>query len=217
MKFTGQKAQVFIDNFSSTGLITTGTTTANTKYFVIAKAATSTIPVAAGTIFISPKSGTQISLVSGDELFRIDPERFCKTSASFEVSMGSVDVSDDCDPGATITDGIVSFTGSLAGLFRYDEITQDFDNVTDFTLNHFFDIVNDNGTGTYTTTARNDTQIYLLTLLNSGAATGNTENWLFSPITISSFSMSLGNADAQNKELSFSKGEGKTIIYKWKV
>jgi hypothetical protein len=54
----------------------------------------------------------------------------------------------------------------------------------------------------------------MLTLLNSGGKTGTFENWLFVPINITSMSMSLGNTDAQNKELSFSKGEGQAIIYK---
>jgi hypothetical protein len=128
--------------------------------------------------------------------------------------MGSVDVGDDCDPGATISDGILTITGSLAGLFRYDDVTQDFDNVTDIIVNRFLDIINDNGEGVYTVNPRSDAQIYLLTLLNSGSGAGTTENWLFVPINITSMSVSLGNTDPQNKELSFSKGEGAPFIYK---
>jgi hypothetical protein len=128
--------------------------------------------------------------------------------------MGSVDVGDDCDPGATISDGILTITGSLAGLFRYDDITQDFDNVTDIIVNRFLDIIDDDSEGVYTVHPRNDAQIYLLTLLNSGGGSGTMENWLFVPINITSMSMSLGNTDPQSKELSFSKGEGAPIIYK---
>jgi hypothetical protein len=128
--------------------------------------------------------------------------------------MGSVDVSDDCDPGATISDGVLSVSGSLAGLFRYDDETQDFDDVTDTIVNRFLDIVEDNGNGTYELHPRTDNQIYMLTLLNSGGKAGQTENWLFCPINITSMSMSLGNTDPQNKELSFSKGEGQPVIYK---
>ena len=220
MKITGQKAQVFIDNFNSSNVIIgTGTnaTTAGAKYFVIEKADTSNIPVNSGSFFVAPKSGTQITLLVGDKVLKIDEERFCKTTASFEFSMGSVDVGDDCDPGATISDGIVSISGSLAGLFRYDDVTQDFDNVTDIIVNRFLDIVEDNGTGTYTLHTRSDVQIYLLTLLNSGGGTGTTENWLFVPINITSMSLSLGNADPQSKELSFTRGEGKPTIYKRQI
>jgi hypothetical protein len=216
MKITGQRAQIFIDNYNSTNVIVgtgSNTTTAKEKYFVISKGASSDIKVAEGMFFIAP-TGTQITLVTGDKLLKIDPERFCKTSASFEFAMGSVDVGDDCDPGATISDGITTITGSLAGLFKYDDVTGEFDNVTDVIVNRFLDIIEDTGTGTLNLHPRSDAQIYLLTLLNSGGGTGTTENWLFVPINITSMSMSLGNADPQSKELSFSRGEGTPLLYK---
>jgi hypothetical protein len=217
MKITGSKAQVFIDSFNNTSIVNgdgTLTTVSKQKYFVIAKGENSNIPVITGTFFIAPSTGTQITLVDGDRLFAINEERFCKTNASFEFSMGSVDVSDDCDPGATISDGILALSGSLAGLFRYDDETQDFDNVTDIIVNRFLDIMEDQGDGTYELHPRTDNQIYLLTLLNSGGKVGQIENWLFAPINITSMSMSLGNTDVQNKDLSFTKGEGQPIIYK---
>ena len=218
MKITGQKAQVFIDSFDDSSIITGDgiiTTDSKSKYFVIEKGDGSNIPVATGTFFMAPEnSSQQIVLVNDDRLFKINEERFCKTNASFEFSMGSIDVSDDCDPGATISDGILSLSGSLAGLFRYDDVTGDFDNVTDIIVNRFLDIVDDKGDGTYELHPRTDNQIYLLTLLNSGGKTGTTENWLFAPINITSMSMSLGNADPQNKDLSFTKGEGAPVLYK---
>jgi len=217
MKITGQKAQVFIDSFNDSSIINgngNNTTKENKKYFVIDKADNSNIPVVKGTFFIAPQTGQQIELQEGDRLFEINEERFCKTNASFEFSFGSVDVGDDCDAGATISDGILKLSGSLAGLFRYDDETQDFDNVTDIIVNRFLDIVEDNGDGSYELFPRTDNQVYMLTLLNSGGKSGQTENWLFVPINITSMSMSLGNADAQNKDLSFSKGEGQAIVYK---
>jgi len=54
----------------------------------------------------------------------------------------------------------------------------------------------------------------LLFCLNSNAKEGQIENWVFVPIVISSMSMSLGNTDAQNKNLSWTKGEGEAVIYK---
>jgi hypothetical protein len=209
---------VLIDNYNSSNVVEGDgavTTVGKQKYFVISKATGSTIPVVAGGFFIAPNVGeTQITLLVGDRLLKIDPERFCKTTASFEFAMGSVDVGDDCDPGATISDGILTITGSLAGLFRYDDVTQDFDNVTDVVVNRFLDVIEDDGEGNYSLHPRSDAQIYLLTLLNSGGGAGTTENWLFVPINITSMSMSLGNADPQSKELSFSKGEGQPLIYK---
>jgi hypothetical protein len=217
MKITGSRANVFLDSYDNSNIVAgTGSnaTIAKQKYFVISKGTASLIPVSEGTFFIAPAGTSQITLKTGDRLLKIDPDRFCKTTASFEFSMGSVDVGDDCDPAATISDGILSISGSLAGLFRYDDDTQDFDNVTDIVINRFLDIVEDSGAGVYTIHQRNDSQIFLLTLLNSGGPVGTTENWLFVPINITSMSMSLGNTDAQNKDLSFTKGEGKPIIYK---
>jgi hypothetical protein len=220
MKITGNKAWVFIDNQtnSASDILSTGTTTAGAKYFVLNKAASgSSIPVPAGGFFIAPKTGTQLTLAAGERLFKITEERFCKTSVSFEFSLGSVDVGDDCDPSASIPDGIVSVSGSLAGLFTYNDATQEFDNVTNVIANRFLDIVSDSGNGTYTVSPRSDSQMFLLTLLNSGVGAGGTENWLFVPINITSMSLGLGNADPQGRELSFVKGEGQTAIYKRKV
>jgi len=220
MKITGAKASVFFDSFDNTAVISgdgTKTTESKQKYFVIDKAEDSNIPVAKGTFFIAPNgagASQQIILKEGDKLFVINEERFCKTNASFEFSYGSVDVGDDCDPGATISDGILTISGSLAGLFRYDDETQDFDSVTDIIVNRFLDIVEDKGNGQYELFPKSDAQVYLLTLLNSTAKKGQTENWLFVPININSMSMSLGNSDAQNRDLSFTKGEGQAIIYK---
>jgi len=216
-KYSGAKAQVFMDSKSSSSMVTgtgTNTTAAKKKYFVISKASNSTIPVAAGTFFVAPAGGTQITLRTGDRLFALNEERFCKTSASFEFSQGSIDVSDDCDPGANILDGIITFSGSLDGLFRYDDVTGEFDIVTDSVINRFVNVVSDNGAGVYAVTPRDDSNMYILVLLNSGGATGTYENWLFCPVVITSFSLSLGNTDAQAKSLSFSKGEGQPILYK---
>jgi len=86
--------------------------------------------------------------------------------------------------------------------------------VTDTVVNRFFNIVRDDGNGLYELDQRNDDPIFILCCLNSNAKIGQTENWLFVPINISSMSMSLGNTDAQNKDLSWSKGEGEPVIYK---
>jgi len=219
MKILGSKAQVFIDSFDNTLIIdgdgVNTKTNPNQKYFVIEKGESSNIPVVRGSFFVSPVDvNSQIDLVLGDKVFIIDEDRFCKTNASFEFSQGSVDVSDDCDPGATISDGIIAITGSLDGLFKYDDSTQEFSDMTDFVVNRFLDIVEDNGDGVYTISPRDDSQVYMLTLLNSGNKAGQIDNWLFTPININSMSMGLGNGDAQSHSLSFSKGEGTPVLYK---
>jgi len=180
----------------------------------MSKGAGSSLPFGKGFPFKAPKGATQITLVSGDSIYPLDPSRFCKTSASLSAEQGTVDVGDDCDPGATIPDGITTYSGSLAGFFRFDDETGDFDVVTDEIISRFFDTAQDDGGGLYVHKPRVDEPVYMLCCLNSNAQAGQTENWIFMPIVISSMSVSLGNADAQNKDLSWSKGEGPAVVYK---
>jgi len=218
MKLTGAKAQVFFDSFDENRVITYNgvpvLTVPNTWYFIMERGAASAFPYE-GCVIKSPSDqNNQISLVAGDKIFPIDENRMCKTSASLSAEEGTIDVGDDCDPGATILDGTVNITGSLGGFFRYDDQTQEFDTVTDSIFDHFFDTVEDDGEGVYGTTARNNSAVYLLISLNSSARVGQIEHWIFIPAVISSFSPTLGNTEAQSRDISFSKGEGKAVHYK---
>lgn len=174
----------------------------------------SNIPVSAGMFFIAPNTGSQITLKQGDKVFAINEERFCKTTCSYSFSQGSIDISDDCSPGATMGDGVLTLSGSLSGLFIYDDQTQEFSDITDMIINRFLDIVEDDGNGTYTLYPREDSQMYLLTLLNSGAKAGQIENWLFAPININSMAMGLENNGVQKSDLQFTLGDGKPSLYK---
>jgi len=212
-KLTGQKAHIFIDDGHS-AVITSGATEANTKYFVMDRAEGSAVPVPEGMFFQSPRTGTQITLVEGDRIYLIDEERFCKTNASFEFSQGSVDVGDDCHPASSIPDGITAFSGSFTGLFRYDPVSEEFENVTKNILNKLMTVVHDSGTGAYDIYPHDNVQAYILTLLNSDGNGGQYENWLFAPIVITSMSVSLGHADPQSKDISFTLGHGSPMIYR---
>jgi len=218
MKITGSKAWVFFDSFDKDKIISFGGgithTEAGTWYRIIDKGEGSAIPFYQGFPFRAPASGEQLALVPGDRVYPLAPARFCKTTASVQVEQGVVDVGDDCDPGATILDGIVNLTGSMAGFFRFDNETQEFADVTTDIVNRFFCIIEDNSSGLYKLTSRNDEPAHILICINSNAEVGQIENWLFAPIVISSMSLSLGNTDAQSKDLSWSKGEGNAVIYK---
>jgi len=165
-------------------------------------------------MFQSPRTGTQITLTAGDRIYLIDEDRFCKTSASFELSEGAVDVGDDCHPASSIADGVTAFSGSLSGLFRYDPVTEEFENVTQDILNKFMTVVHDSGNGAYTVHEKDGSQAYILTQLNSGTTTGQFENWLFAPIVITSLSLSFGHTDPQSKDISFTLGHGSPVIYR---
>jgi hypothetical protein len=215
MKRAGSNCYAYIGFYDEDNVVSgTGSnlTVANTKYLVLKKGAASTIQVPAGSFFISPKSGTQITLKSGDELLKIDPARFCKTTADVNAEQGSIDVGDDCDPGAQILDGIITFSGSIAGLFQYDSISEEFDDVTKDILNRFFKIVEDTGSGSYTSHPVDDSKAFLMVLLNGNAKTGK-ENWLFIPINITSLGITMGNTEGQSKNISWTKGEGEAVLY----
>ena len=210
--FTGQRASVWIDN-NHGNIITTGNTVAGTRYFVMDRGPASNLPVPPGVIFMSPRGGTQIALTAGDRVQIISEERFCKTSVSFELSTDSVDASTDCFPGASIPSNVTNFSGSMSGLFQYDQATEDFVNVTASILNKFMPHLDLTGAGSYTYTAKDDNHAYLLVQMNEGATAGQTENWLYAPIIITSTSVSLGNTDAQGLELSFTLGYGIPITF----
>jgi len=214
MKVTGAKAHVFFDSFDEDRVITNGQTTENKWYFIMERGEGSNFPYDGSVIKSPSDANNQITLVSGDKIFPIDENRMCKTSLSVSAEEGTIDVSDDCDPGATILDGTVAITGSIGGFFRFDDQTQEFDSVTDSILGHFFDTVEDDAAGVYGVTTRNNSAVYLLINLNSNANAGQVEHWLFIPAVISSFSPTLGNTEAQSRDISYSKGEGKALHYK---
>ena len=218
MKLTGAKAWVFIDSFDREKVIgydgVPVLTEAGKWYLIMDKGETSDLPLEKGFPFRAPSGGVQISLQEGDRIYPLDPKRFCKTSANISAEEGTVDAGDDCDPGATILDGIRQYSGSLAGFFRFDDETGNFDDVTNEIVGRFFDIVDDDGSGRYELNPSANEKTFLLCCLNSNAAAGQTENWVFMPIIISSMGVSLGNSDVQNKDLSWTKGEGPAVVYR---
>jgi hypothetical protein len=217
MKLAGSKAHIFFDSFDPSRVITGDgaiTTTAGQWYRIMAKAPASDIEFPENYIFRAPTSGTQITLETGDKIYPFDMERICKTSADLSAEQGVVDVSDDCNPGASILDGNITMSGSIGALHRFNDITGDFDDVTDMIVNRFFDILEDDGAGTYSLSPRTDDDVFMLININSAVKAGQIEIWMCLPIIISSMTMNLGNTDAQNRDMSWSRGEGPAVIYK---
>jgi hypothetical protein len=218
MKVSGAKAQIFFDSFDPSRIITgngTLTTAAGQWYKIIELDPDSNIEFPLGYIFRAPiGTGQQIVLKAGDKVYPIQMDRVCKTSADLNAEQGTIDASDDCNPGANILDGNVVRSGSIGSLFQYNDVTGEFDNVTDMMLSRFFEIATDDGAGVYILEPRNDDDIFMLVNINSAAKAGQIENWLCIPIIISSMSMSLGNTDIQNKSMNWTQGEGPAVIYK---
>ena len=144
----------------------------------------------------------------------IDQQRFCKTSADYSVEQGTVDVGDDCDPVATLLDGIIKLSGSFSGFFQEDLETGEFTDITMEILNRYFVIADDDGKGVYAITDRTADIMFLMILLNSEVKAGQMEKWLLTPIVLPSLSSSIGMSDAQNMDISWQQGEGKPLIYR---
>jgi hypothetical protein len=218
MKLAGSKAMIQFDRYDLSRIIHgdgTAATQAGQWYWINRRGPGSALPWEGAPFFGPSGAGAaQITLVDGDELYPFDMTRCCKTSADISAEQGTIDAGDDCDPGATILDGIVKITGSISSLFRYDDVTGEFDDVTADIVNRFFDIIDDDGMGGRVISQRTDSPVYMAALLNSNAQTGQIENWIILPIIISSMSVSLGQSDIQSKEMSWSKGEGKAVIYR---
>jgi hypothetical protein len=221
-KLIGNKAFLFFDNYEPSRTVHgsnegTVNTAANTWYYVVGRGELSGLPPGweTGGIFKSPKTGaTQLVLKDGDRVMPITPDRFCKTSADYSIEQGTIDVGDDCDPGATILDNVLKLSGSFSGFFQEDIETGDFTDVTDEILNRFFAIADDDGAGNYSIAPRTSDIMFLMILLNGDVKAGQMEKWLLTPIVIPSLSSSIGMTDSQNMDLSWQQGEGQPLIYR---
>jgi hypothetical protein len=222
-RLVGNKAMLFFDTFDPTKVIAgsdtaTVTTAPETWYYIVDRAlAGSGIPAGFinGGIFRSPKTGeAQLILKDGDRVMPIDTQRFCKTSADWSVEQGTIDVGDDCEPGATMLDNVLKLSGSFSGFFQEDIETGEFSDVTFEILNRFFDLAEDNAAGVYSITPRTADIMFLMILLNSDAKVNQMEKWLLTPIVIPSLSSSIGMTDAQNMDISWQQGEGQPLIYR---
>jgi hypothetical protein len=219
-KLVGNKAYLFFDTYDPTrtihgdGVITTDP---ETWYYIVEPGRSKTgVPAGfdEGQIFRSPATGSeQLILQEGDRVMPIDQQRYCKTSADWSAEQGTIDVGDDCDPGATLLDGIIKLSGSFSGFFQEDVETGEFRRVTFEILNRFFDLAEDSGTGTYSIIKRTDDILFLMILMNSEVKVGQMEKWILTPIVISNLSSSIGMTDAQNMDCSWQKGEAQPLVY----
>lgn len=224
-KYSGRKALVYMSELDETKVIDgTGEnqTTPDTLYLITKKAADSNLKMPAYSMFFSPYaagSENQITLVAGDQLIPLDRTRLCKASADVSMEQGTIDVTDDCSGpyGENILDGVTKISGSLSSFMRFDPVTNGLTEPTLDMLNKFFDIVEDDGEGGYGYSVKNDNSMYMFVNLNSGVKPGQKEIWLLTPFIISSLGGSWGLTEAQNMDMSWSKGEGWAHIYSRKT
>jgi hypothetical protein len=219
-KLIGNKAFIFFDTYDPVRTLHgngTNSTAAKTWYYAVGRGTPSGIPAGfnPGSIFRSPVQGSpQLIMRTGDRIMAIDQQRFCKTSADYSIEQGTVDVGDDCDPGASILDGIIKLSGSFSGFFQEDVETGEFTDITFEILNRYFSMAEDDGHGMYAITPQTADIMFLMILLNSEVKIGQTEKWLLTPIVLPSLSSSIGMQDAQNMDISWQQGEGQPLIYR---
>jgi hypothetical protein len=221
VKYSGRKALIYMSALDQSKVIDgTGSnqTTPDTLYLITQKAADSGLPMPAYSMFFSPYAAgaeNQITLKAGDQLIPLDRTRLCKASADVSMEQGTIDTTDDCSGpyGENILDGVTKISGSLSAFMQFDPVTNGLTIPTLDMLNKFFDIVEDDGAGGYGYTSKNDDQMYMFVNLNSGVKPGQKEVWLLTPFIISSLGSSWGLTEAQNMDMSWSKGEGWAHIY----
>jgi len=204
-------------------LVTTGDLNANTWYEVNAVASSgSALPsgVSETSVFETPDaSSTAITLGSGDEVYPLTLTQLCKTDLSLTAEEAVLDVTDDCGSGQTqkILDGFPDMKGTLGGFTKFDAVTGEMKDETEDIMGRYFDLMTDDGEGTYTFTAKSNDPILLMICLNKDAAVGEYQNWIIIPVILSSVTLGAGLKDAQKRDLSWEKGQGNASLYTRKV
>lgn len=199
-------------------LIDTGVLPIDTWFKIKAKAAVPAIPDwAEGSIFKSPLNiGDQITLAAGDEVFPLTLTEICKVDVEITGEVGVIETTDSCDFPymASIPDGFTNLSGSIATMLRFDEATEEIIDVSKDLLVKFYDINKDDSEGTYTQTAKDDTDLLLQILLNKNVDTvGQVENWLITPAILSSAATNIALKDVDKADFSWVKGQGPASIY----
>lgn len=206
-------------------LVTTGTLTAGTdwlkgwyKIYSFASTSSKLPALKATSIFKTPESiSDAITLATGDAVYPLTLSEVCKVDIEFSMEKGSVDATDSCDYPNTVNlpDGFSNLSGSINTMLRFDESTCELIPVTKEFLNKFFDIVEDDGEGTYSLDSANDDDIIMMILLNSEDkdTDGKIENWLITPAAITGASTNIAMKDVMKGDYKWSKGQGAASLY----
>jgi hypothetical protein len=217
-KFKG--ADSILYNAALGTLVTSGALTAATWYKIkaFASAASALPELKVGSVFKTPESaGDAITLVAGDEVWPLTLSEVCKVDVEVSAEMGAIDATDSCDYPymVNLPDGFVNMSGSINTMLRFDEETEELVAVTKDWLVKFFDIVEDDGEGSYTLRAMDSDDLLLFILMNSrNADTGGiVTNWLITPAILTSNSMPIAMKDVLKADYSWSKGQGPACIY----
>ena len=190
-------------------------------YQIKSLGAVSSLPAnfAAGQIFKTPRSvADAITLAPGDEVWPLTLKEICKGDIEISAESGVIEATDSCDYpyDSNILDGFTNLSGSINTMLRFDAATNELTSVATDYLNKFFDVVDDDGEGTYTLYAKDDSQILMMILMNRDSAgeEGMVENWWLIPAILSGASTNAPLKEILGADYSWSKGEGPATLYK---
>ena len=190
---------------------------ADNAWFIInAVAGTSTLPLGIGYVFKSPDSGNAITPAVGDDVYPLTLTKICKADATVTTAKGVVDVTDDCEEGynAAIVDGFTDISGDIAAYMKFNVPGGGLAASQLAYLGRFFDIIDDDGAGTYTLTAKNDTDILLGILQNSDQiAVADIQVWLMVPAILSGLAMAKPLKGVQSFDSTWQKAQGPASVY----
>jgi len=220
-KITGSKAILY--NATSGTLVDSGNLDEDTWYKIASTGTSTALPTVSsgstqvGGIFKTPADPlSEIQLATGDSVYPLTLEEVCKVDMEVSGEMGVIETTDSCDyPYMTnIPDGFTNLSGSINTMMRFDETTEELVDVTQDFLVKFYDIVNDDGEGTYSLTSKNDSDLLLMILINKEATTvGEVQNWLITPAILNSISTNFALKDVDKADYGWTKGQGPASIY----
>lgn len=219
VSLSGQKTMA-MKATRGTKIVGDGTTplAANAWFEIVSVASTaSALPIGEETaVFRTPDTTeTAITPAVGDDVYPLTLEQMCKTDAEITAEEGTIDVTDDCENGfnAMILDGYKTISGTLNGFLKFDDETGELVTNAKEIMGRFFNIVEDDGAGSYTVTAATNEKFLLFMALNKNAAVGDKQNWLIIPVLLSSLGTGAGLKDAQKRDLSWTKAQGYVSLY----
>jgi len=216
-KFKGADSILYNAAFGT--LVTSGALVAASWYKIKAFATVgSALPaLKIGSVFKSPETGVTITLVAGDEVWPLTLTEVCKVDVEISGEKGAIDATDSCDYpyNVNLPDGFTNLSGSINTMLRFDDVTQELTAVAKEWLGKFFDIVEDDGEGTYTFVPVNDDDLLLFILMNSKNAAdgGIVANYIITPAILTGASTPIAMKDVMKADYSWSKGQGPACIY----
>ncbi len=201
-------------------LLTSGVLADNTWYKISSFGATTALPsnFSEGQVFKTPEyAANAITLETGDAVWPLTLTEVCKGDIEISGEAGVIEATDSCDYpyDSNILDGFTNLTGSINTMIRFDEETDEITDVAKEYLRKFFDVIEDDGEGTYVMKGKDDSDILMMVLMNRDASgvEGKVENWWIIPAILSGVTANAPLKEIQNADYSWSKGQGPASIY----